>query len=163
MNCQDILKSTLGITKMVLSSYLGDMTDADLMKRPGSGCNHIAWQLGHLIASNSDILNLVAPGTSPALPAGFAEKHAKDQNGCDDASQFSSKSEYTEMMNQLDAALTAAIDKTSESDLDQPAPERFRSWCPKVGDVYVLLVTHSLMHVGQWVPVRRMLGKPVVI
>lgn len=163
MNSKDILKSTLGINNLVLSSYLGDLSDSDLMTRPGAGCNHIAWQLGHLIASNSDILNLVAPGAAPVLPAGFAEKHAKDQNGCDDPTQFCRKNEYVEMMKQLDTALIGAIDKSSEADLEQPSPEKFRAWCPKVGDIYVLLVTHSLMHVGQWVPVRRMLGKPVVI
>ncbi len=163
MNSQAILKSTQGITNMVLSSYLSDLVDSDLMKRPGAGCNHIAYQLGHLIASNTSILNLVAPGTAPELPAGFAEKHSKEKNSCDDAKQFNSKQEYLDLMKQLDAAVLAAIEKASDADLDKPSPESFRSWCPKLGDMYVLLVTHSLMHAGQWVPIRRMLDKPVVI
>ncbi|MDZ4849165.1 MAG: DinB family protein [Pirellulaceae bacterium] len=163
MNSRDILKSTLGITNMVINSYIGDMSDSDLLKRPGVGCNHIAWQLGHLIKSNCDILNQIAPGSSPALPANFAENHAKSNNSSDDASQFCGKNEYLDLMKKLDAALIASIDKTSDADLEQPSPESFRSWCPKLGDMYVLLVTHSLMHAGQWVPVRRMLDKPVVI
>ena len=163
MNSQDTLKSTLGITNMVLGSYLGDMNGSDLLKRPGLGCNHIAWQLGHLITSNTNILNMVAPGMAPELPVGFAEKHTKEKNGSDEATDFYSKQEYLDLMKKLDAALIAAIDRSSEADLDKPSPESFRSWCPKIGDMYVLLVTHSLMHVGQWVPIRRVLGKPVVI
>lgn len=163
MRSQDILKSTQGITNMVLNSYLGDMSDGDLLKRPGADCNHIAWQLGHLIASNTDILNLVSPGAAPELPAGFADKHSKETDRIEDPSQFYTKDEYLGMMKQFDQALTTAIDKSTEADLDQPSPERFRAWCPKVGDVFVLLVTHSLMHAGQWVPVRRILGKPIVI
>lgn len=163
MNSQAILKSTLGMTNMVLSTYLSDLSDGDLLKRSGKGCNHIAWQLGHLIASNTSILNLVAPGTAPELPTGFAEKHTKDKSSCDDAAQFCSKQEYLELMKRLDEALLAAIDKTSEADLDQPSPESFRSWCPTIGNMYVLLVTHSLMHAGQWVPIRRMLDKPILI
>jgi hypothetical protein len=34
---------------------------------------------------------------------------------------------------------------------------------PTVGHIYLLIATHQLMHAGQFVPVRRALGKPVVI
>ena len=29
---------------LVLSRYVEDLSDAELMERPGPGCNHIAWQ-----------------------------------------------------------------------------------------------------------------------
>jgi hypothetical protein len=163
MNSKEILKSSLGLTNMVLHSYLGDMDDSDLMKRPGIGCNHIAWQLGHLIASNTNILNMVAPGMAPELPTGFAEKHSNESKNCNEAAQFYSKQQYMDLMKKLDDALIAAIDQASEADLDKPSPESFRSWCPRLGDIFVLLVSHPLMHAGQWVPVRRMLEKPVVM
>ena len=34
---------------------------------------------------------------------------------------------------------------------------------PKAKDIWCLIATHGLMHAGQFVPVRRALGKPVVI
>jgi hypothetical protein len=34
---------------------------------------------------------------------------------------------------------------------------------PTAGHIYLLIATHGLMHAGQFVPVRRKLGKPVVI
>ena len=73
------------------------------------------------------------------------------------------KSEYQALLKRVNDAVVRAIDTMSESDLDAPGPEHFRSMFPTVGDVMVLLVTHAMMHAGQWVPVRRTLGKPVVI
>lgn len=163
MNAQTILKTTLKITNMAMHSYLGDLTDADLLTRPGEGCNHIAWQLGHLIASNTQMLEGVAPGLAPKLPEGFDKSYSKEMTGVNDPARLHTKQEYLDMFAALDAATIAALDKTTEADLDKPAPEFLREWFPTVGDVYVLIVSHSLMHAGQWVPVRRKLGKPIVI
>jgi len=57
----------------------------------------------------------------------------------------------------------AALEKTSEADLDAESPEHFRESFPTVGHIYVLIASHGMMHAGQFVPVRRALGKPIVI
>jgi uncharacterized damage-inducible protein DinB len=163
MDAREALKQTLRTTNMVVASYLSDLSDADLLVRPGVGCNHIAWQLGHLIQSNAGILDSVAPGAAPALPEGFAQRHGKDQAQSDDPTAFHTKAEYDSLLEKIDQAVMAALDRMSDSDLDQPSPEHWRNMFPRVGDVMVLLATHSLMHAGQWVPVRRILGKPVLI
>lgn len=163
MNAQDAIRSTLNMSSMVLSRYLDDLSDADLMLRPGPGCNHIAWQLGHLIASENQLLEGVAPGAGAELPAGFAEKHGRDTTSDDDPAHFCQKQEYLELFEKVHAATQATIAKMSEADLDKPAPEHFRKMFPTAGHVLLLIATHGLMHAGQLVPVRRKLGKPVVI
>lgn len=163
MNQSDVLKSTAATSWMVLSSYLDDLSDADLMKRPGQGCNHVAWQLGHLISSSCNLLNSLSPGSAPALPSGFAEKHNKDAATSDDASKFCKKAEYVTLFEKVHAAANAAIDKLTAADLDKPAPESFKNMFPRAGDVWVLVATHELMHAGQLVPIRRSLGKPIKI
>jgi hypothetical protein len=55
------------------NSYLDDLTDADLLVRPIPGTNHIAWQLGHAIQAEHEMLQGVSPGAMPKLPAGFKE------------------------------------------------------------------------------------------
>ncbi len=60
-------------------------------------------------------------------------------------------------------ATKAVLDALTDADLDAPAPERLRRMCPTVGTVFNLTGNHVLMHVGQFVAVRRKLGKPVVI
>ncbi len=163
MNALDVIRQTNATSQMVVKAYLDDLSDADLMMRPATGCNHLAWQIGHLIAAECMMLNGLAPGTAPELPSGFAEKHAKDKCGVDDPSQFYTKAQYLELWGQVQAAMMGALDKVSEADLDKPGPENMQPMFPTVGSVWVLLATHALMHAGQWVPVRRALGKPVVI
>jgi hypothetical protein len=51
----------------------------------------------------------------------------------------------------------------SDADLDAEGPERSRKMLPTVGSVFLMVGTHVLMHVGQFVAVRRQAQKPVVI
>ena len=162
MNAKDAIRGTMGFSLHVLKGYFGDLTDADLMKRPGPGCNHLAWQLGHLISSEAGLLNDVCPGAAPELPAGFADQHKKENAGSDDASKFCTKQQYTDLFDKVRAATLAALDKLPEADLDQPGPERMRNFCPTVGSMFNLIAAHPMMHAGQFVPVRRALGKPVL-
>lgn len=163
MNAKDAIRGTAQLSSMVLKSYLGDLSDADLMQRPGPGCNHLAWQLGHLVSSECGLLEGIQPGTAPELPEGFAAKHSKEAVGVDDPSRFCTKQEYLDLMDKVQAASLAALEKFSESDLDEPSPEQFRQMFPTVGHIYLLIATHQLMHAGQFVPVRRALGKPIVM
>lgn len=163
MNAQDAIRTTLETSSMILNSYLGDFSDADLMCRPGKGCNHIAWQLGHLLSSECHLLEAIQPGAAAELPAGFAEKHSKETCGDDDASNFCTKAEYLDLFEKVHAATLVALQKTSAEGLDAESPEQFREMFPTVGNIYVLIASHGMMHAGQLVPVRRNLGKPVVI
>lgn len=163
MNSIDAIKQAYELSHMVLSGYLGDFSDEDLMQCPGEGCNHIAWQLGHLISSECSLLNMVAPGAAFDLPEGFAENHNKENSKSDDTSKFHSKAEYLELMGKVKEATFAALDGLNEEDLDKPGPEDMRQFCPTVGSMFLLIGAHPMMHAGQLVPVRRKLGKPVVM
>lgn len=162
MNTKDAIKSTMDIGLMVLTKYVDDLSDAELMTRP-TGCNHLAWQLGHLISSESQLINGVCPGKGGALPEGFTARHAKDKNGIDEPKQFNTKQEYVELFEQVRAATLKALAELPEQDFDGPSPEHFRKMFPTVGSVFTLIGTHPMMHAGQFAVARRMLGKPVVI
>jgi len=162
MNTQEAISATLGTSSMVLNGYFGDLTDAELLTRPAEECNHLAWQLGHLIASECELLEKICPGSAAELPDGFAEQHGKETTSEDDAAKFCTKQEYLDLFEKVHAATLAALEKCSDADLDKPGPEEFGEWCPTVGHVFVLIATHGMMHAGQFVPVRRKLGKPVL-
>ena len=163
MNTQQAINTTMNLSSAVVGRYLEDFSDAELMERPGPGCNHIAWQLGHLIASEVQLLQAIAPQAQVELPEGFAEKHSKDQIGNDNPADFYSKQQYLDLFEKVNSVTRDEFAKISDADLDQPAPEGLRSMFPTVGDVVILIATHGLMHAGQFVPVRRRLGKPVAI
>ncbi len=140
-------------------SYVEDLADADLMLRPVPGMNHIAWQLGHLINSTKMMLGMLGQPT-PELPLDFEENHSKEAAACDDAKKFAGKEVYLELAAKSKAASLAALDAIPENQLDDPGPERMREYAPTVAAVLSMLGAHWLMHAGQFVAVRRKLGKP---
>jgi len=162
MTHKDVIRNTMEMADGVVNAYLSDLTDAELMERPGPGCNHIAWMLGHIIVSEHEML----AGTGfdmPALPEGFAEAYAPETTGSDNPAQFHTKEQYLAWAAQQRAATLAALASLPETDLDRAAPEPMREYCPTVGAMFNLIGLHQFMHAGQFVPVRRRLGKPVVI
>jgi hypothetical protein len=163
MQGKDMILSTAKMSDNIVERYLADLTDADLMLRPVDGMNHIAWQLGHLIASERWFMEALKPGSSPPLPEGFAEAHTKETIGVNDPKKFRTKDEYLSLWKKQRAASLSLLEKMSDADLDQPSPESMRNYCPKVGDAMNMLGAHPLMHLGQWVAVRRHLKKPVAI
>ena len=163
MNTKEAIQTAMDMGLFVLDTYLSDLSDADLLTRPCVGCNHLAWQLGHLISSEVDMLNSVFPGKAAELPAGFAEQHSKETCESDDPAGFCTKQEYLDLFQQVRTATLAALDAASDEDFDGPSPEWAREHFPTVGQLLVLIGNHPIMHAGQFVVVRRQLGKGILI
>ena len=163
MDAHTAIKNAISTSSLILKSYVGDLSDQELMTRPGVGCNHIAWQLGHLISSECSLLDSIVPGSATPLPEGFAAAHSKESSGENSPAKFHTKQEYLDLFDKSQAAVVAALDKLSAADLDKPGPDHFKDMFPTVGSIFILIATHPMMHAGQFVPVRRALGKPVVI
>ena len=163
MSTLDAIRSTFALSDMVLNSYVGDFRDSDLMTRPGIGCNHIAWQLGHLISSEADLIDKVKAGSAVALPDGFADKHSKEATANDDANDFCSQAEYVALYKQTRENSLSVISSLPEESFSAEGPEDMRQFCPTMADFCCLIASHPMMHVGQFVPVRRAHGKPIVI
>lgn len=160
MDAIEVIKKSLNMAEMVSMSYLGDLTDQELMQRPHADCNHINWQIGHLVAAENQMVQGLEGTEMPALPDGFAEKYSKETIKSDDASQFSDKESLMAAYKEQRAATLENLSKLSDADLDT---ETGIDYAPTVGDLYSLLGAHWLMHCGQWVPIRRETGKPVVM
>ena len=61
MNARDVIQTSLNATKNMVDMYLADLSDADLLVRPVPVANHIAWQLGHLISSEPQLVKMGLP------------------------------------------------------------------------------------------------------
>jgi len=159
MSIAQHIKTSMETPTMVVNGYLADLSDADLLRRPTKGANHIAWQLGHLIVSEHNLIEMVCPGTMPKLPDSFAEKYTNDTAPVDDPAAFHKKDEYLRLMNEQRAGTLAALEKLSDDDLEKPAPEKIQQFGATVGTVFAGQNMHWVMHAGQWVIVRRQLGR----
>jgi hypothetical protein len=163
MTAKDAIKHLLDMNHNILAMYLGDLSDADLFVRPVPGANHIAWQLGHLITAEASYFLPNIPGASPPeLPAGFAAAHDKEKCGSDGPAGFRTKQEYLDLFNQVRAATLAALARIPDADLDKPVEGQLARIAPTVGKMFLLAADHEMMHAGQFVTVRRKLGKPVL-
>ncbi len=158
MSLKNLLRWQIEQNHWIATAYVQDLTDADLMLRPVPGMNHIAWQLGHLIKSSHRFLvDLGQP--APALPAGFAESYTKESAASDDPKKFATKDVYLDLAGKIKTAALAALEAIPDSKLDDPGPEAHREYAPTVATLLSLLGAHWLMHCGQFVAVRRKLGK----
>lgn len=162
MTVKDVLRNSIQLSDMILSAYLTDLSDSDILIRAVPGMNHIAWQLGHLISSERRFVELVRPGTSPALPEGFEAAHAKESATDDNPEHFHSLANYQKLWKAQREASLSAVEAIGESEYDRADPS-FPPYAPTVGAILGMIGSHTLMHAGQFVAVRRLLGKPVTI
>ncbi len=162
MNTKQAILETMGTARYITNEYLADLSDAELLVRPVAGMNTIAWQLGHLIASECKMLRSVG-ASMPELPAGFEERHTPETAKLDDPGKLSNKQTYLDLWDRVRKAATAALAALPDARLAEEAPEDVRSYAPTVGSVYLMVGMHELMHSGQWVAVRRKLNKPIKI
>ncbi len=159
MQTKDTFRQVIEFCHMVVQMYVQDLDDGDLFVRSVPKANHIAWQLGHLISSTHMMVGALGHAV-PALPAGFVEKHTKATAASDNPEDFATKAIYLELIEQAKAMSLAAVEATPVETLDAPGPEPMREYAPTVASVLMLLGTHWLMHAGQFVPIRRKIGKP---
>jgi uncharacterized damage-inducible protein DinB len=164
MTGKQAIATSLHATKNILSMYLADLSDADLLVRPVPGANHIAWQLGHLISGEPHLVRMViADAAYPEFPAGFAQAHAPEAAKAETPQGYLKKDEYLGLFDKTRAATLAAVEKLTDADLDRPTQGKMATFAPTVGALLLLVGNHTLMHAGQFTVVRRKLGKPVVM
>lgn len=161
MTGKDAILYSLQASSGMLKSYLGDLSDSDFTARPVPNANHIAWQLGHLIASEIKLIkHEVHAVTYPTLPAGFAETHGPKNNTADDG--FLTKDEYIALFDKVRNVTLAAARGLPDGEFDRPTEGPMASYAPNLGTLFLLISQHDLMHAGQFTPIRRKLGKPVL-
>ena len=163
MDAKDAIKISIDTADMISKSYLEDLTDAEMMHRPHAKCNHIKWQLGHLIAADHQMINGCCPGTLPELPEGFNEQYGKETCTSDDPTQFHSKAELMELFGSHRAITMAKLAELTNDDLNAEAPEAIRAYAPNFGAAFGMLSVHWTMHSGQWAVIRRQLGREPVM
>lgn len=160
MQVRDAIKSGIDSSEFVVNTYLEDLSDSDLLKRPHPQCNHINWQVGHLIVSEHEMLNQLVPGGMPPLPKNLAKQYSKENSGSDNPSDFATKAELMASHRLQRDATLKSLSEVNDGDWDK---ETGISYAPTLSILYTMIGAHWLMHCGQWVIVRRQLGKPVVI
>ncbi|WZO95927.1 DinB family protein [Isosphaeraceae bacterium EP7] len=163
MNGTTALKTNLEETKSLLEKYLADFSDADIQVRPVPNANHVAWQIGNVIAGEHFMLQAGLPDAKfPELPPGFADRHSSKAAGVEGPEGLLTKDEYLALFNGVRGAAIAALDTLTDADLDRPTEGPMAAFAPTLGHVFLATANHTMMHAGQFSVIRRVLGKPVL-
>jgi uncharacterized damage-inducible protein DinB len=157
---KDVIRYTLGASDMIVNAYVGDLSDDDFHATPFEGGNPIAWQLGHILVAERSWVEGLEPGSCPPLPDGFAAAHAKETSAPNPFPRKYSKDDYLTAWQAQRAATSAVLDGLADEQLDGASGVDF---APTVAALLNMAGVHALMHAGQFVALRRKLGKPVVI
>jgi hypothetical protein len=159
---KDAIRASLRISDSLVQGYLADITPDEMFHRPVPGANHIAWQLGHLITSERNLIEAAAPGSMPALPEGFAEIYRRGKTPSDDPADYLPKEEYIQLAKQVRAATLKALDRFAEANFAKPVTARVPPFITCAGDCFATVGPHWSLHAGQWVVIRRALNRPVM-
>jgi hypothetical protein len=160
----DAIRTALESTQHLITWFLSDLSDSDLLVRPAAGANHIAWQMGHFIISETRLASQPAfKAVYPELPAGFEKQHTAETHSTEPATGFAARAEYVDLFTKVRQATIAGLNALKDGDLDAPTQGMMAKFAPTLGALLLLASNHSLMHAGQFSVVRRKLGKPVLL
>ena len=163
MGSRDAIARMTIRTHELIPLLLSDLSDADLLVRPVPKANHISWQLGHVILQECHSIGSQDLGVKyPELPVGFEEQHSDSTAGVDPPTGFLCKSEYLELLAKTTRATIATLARLSDADLERPVKGDAGMEAATLGDLFLSLCDNGLVHQGQFIIVRRKLGKPVL-
>ena len=158
MNFNDGVRQQFAVADFFVESYLTDLTPAEMLKRPAPGANHVAWQLGHLISAETRLVEAAKPGGDP-IAGGFCRAAPKDTAASDNPKDFLSKEEYLKLAKNVREGTCEVLDSISEAELDKPPGGRVPPFVKAAGECLVVAAGHWVLHAGQWVVLRRELGR----
>ena len=129
---------------------------------PAPGINHVAWQVGHLAASQVALIHVrcFAKDYDHCAPAGFREKFGKGSSPLPDPSAYPAVADIRVAFGRIQAEAIDLIAAMSEADLNNPAgADPHPLFSTKQGAIATTAL-HETFHAGQIALLRRLAGKP---
>ncbi len=160
MKATDYVKLSLDMSKSWAMGLINDMRDAPMTQPTPNGGNHPIWVLGHIVCTESDLLDGFVIG-QPSRFAEMRELFAMGTEPLTDATQYPSLEELAEKFEEIRAATLAYLESLSDDDLDKRshAPEKFGPQFATIGSCYAAMASHVGFHAGQVADARRAAGR----
>lgn len=160
MKTTDYIKLSLENSIGWALGLIGDMKDAPLQQPTSNGGNHPLWVLGHLVHSESQLLDCFILGKPNRFPE-YDGVFSMGSTPSTDAIQYPSLDELMATFEKMRAATLAHLDTLSDDDLDKRshAPEDFGPPFATVGACFAAMSTHVSFHAGQVADARRAAGR----
>lgn len=160
MKATDFINMALEGSKGWALGLISDMKDAPLTQPTPNGGNHPTWILGHLIHSESNLLDVFILGKENRFPE-WQGVFGMKSTPTTDAGQYPSIDELLAKFEEMRAATLAHLATLSDDDLDTPshAPEDFGPAFETVGACFAAMSNHVVFHAGQVADARKSAGR----
>jgi uncharacterized damage-inducible protein DinB len=164
MKSTELIRFLLDSSKGWAMGLIDAIKDAPLTQPTANGGNHPLWLVGHLLHSESNLLDVFILGKENR----FAEWDHLFRMGTTpttNAEDYPTMDELLAKFAAMRAASLAHLDTLSEDDLDQPsrAPEEFGAYFGTVGACFAAMSTHTAFHTGQIAVCRKAAGREPVM
>ena len=161
MKTTDYIKTSLENGQSWAMGLITDMKDSPLTQPTSNGGNHPLWVLGHLVHSESTLLDSFILGKPNRFPE-FEGVFSLGSTPSTDASKYPTFDELLGKFEEIRASSLAHLATLSDEDLDQSshAPEELGPPFATVGACFGAMATHMSFHAGQVADARRAAGRP---
>lgn len=164
MNRMDLIRWAMQMTDNATARIVSDVSDNALlqpMPGKGNGGNHPMWIIGHLTVIEGDLPQIILGESNPVehwRPLFGIGSQPKTEAGA-----YPAFDEVLRTYRDLRAKNLKLLDQIGESGLDRApkaVPPGFENEMRTIGQTFLLISLHNMVHYGQVADVRRAAGKP---
>lgn len=155
----------LRFSRRTTETFLADLEPSDWLWQPGDGLNHIAWHVGHVTYAQYFLCVVRVRGRVESdrelVPTAFLRRYKFGSKPSPEPSRNATPDELLATLRGVHALALSELEARTEAELDvqtDPPHPLFETtlggveWCGQ----------HELLHCGQVMLLRRMLGKPAL-
>lgn len=161
MNKTELIVDRLKTARRWTQELLADIEESVWFEMPAPGVNHVAWQVGHLAASQVALIHVrcCEQNAEDCLPTGFKDCFGRGSTPVSDSAAYPPISEirvvFDRIQNEAIERITALPDSEWTREVGPPPHPMFTT---KEGAI-ATAVMHETFHAGQIALLRRFFGK----
>lgn len=143
------------------NDLITDVEEAKWFDMPAGGIGHVAWQLGHLAASQVALVHMRCFGKkfTDVAPDSFRKTFGRGSEPVADRTKYPPLGEIRSEFDRIQADVLKLVSGLPDAALDEPAGAEphpmFTTRCGAVG----MVALHETFHAGQIAVLRRLFGK----
>lgn len=145
----------------LLKHFLEEIDQEKWCWQPAEGINHVAWQVGHLAVAQYGLCIKRVVGDSPesedVLPLSFLKRYGKGSTPSPDTTENASVEELLATLDAVDERMHEVLATTQDEELEVELKKPHPMFSTVLGGVE-FAPQHEMMHIGQIVILRRLMG-----
>lgn len=164
MRMSDLLINRLQTGRKWTHSLISDIDEARWFEMPNGVTGHVAWQLGHIAASQVVLLHNRCFGKAftDVLPDAMRLTFARGSTPVADSSKYPSIVEIRSMFERVHNDAIERVRTLGEADFDAPAGDEPHPLFRNKGEAILMAAMHETFHAGQIAMIRREFGMPAL-